>query len=194
MLVFKRGKTLNSILVSTKLRKLPGTQCHTSEVDLNSTLEILKEMQKLATDPDMVVPCSRRECFCCPVIQRGSSVTGFSTKSTIPVATKLSCISSHVIYVITCTRCHLQYVGQTGQKLSCRLNNHRSTIKRQIHTAVGLHFNEPAHSIRDLQIMPIIDITGLDSLSCNHLERETIKTLGTAYPKGLNFHPAACHS
>ena len=36
-----------------------------------------------------------------------------------------NCTSENVIYLITCKKCNAQYVGQTHQKVSKRMNSHR---------------------------------------------------------------------
>ena len=41
----------------------------------------------------------------------------------------LNCNSSNVIYLITCRKCRLQYVGETAQKLRERRNHHDSCFK-----------------------------------------------------------------
>ena len=42
----------------------------------------------------------------------------------------INCHSPNVIYLITCTNCHLQYVGETALKLNLRFNNHRQGISK----------------------------------------------------------------
>ena len=34
-----------------------------------------------------------------------------------------------LLYLISCTRCGVQYVGETGQKLRNRINNHRQEVE-----------------------------------------------------------------
>ena len=59
-----------------------------------------------------------------------SSSTHRIYESTIPPEiTCLDCNSSNVIYLITCKKCCLQYVGETAQKLRERFNHHNSCIK-----------------------------------------------------------------
>ena len=49
---------------------------------------------------------------------------------------------------MTCKTCHAQYVGQTHQKVSKRMNSHRFDICHYPHnlTNVSLHFNENGHT------------------------------------------------
>ena len=45
-------------------------------------------------------------------------------------STSMNCVSENIVYLITCKRCGVQYVGETSQKLRNRLKNHRSSLKR----------------------------------------------------------------
>ena len=42
------------------------------------------------------------------------------------------CNSSNVIYLITCSTCKLQYVGETAQKLNIRFAKHRECMKGNV--------------------------------------------------------------
>ena len=100
----------------------------------------------------------------------------------------MSCITENLIYLITCRKCHVQYVGETGRRLRDRLNNHKSTIKRKENTPISIHFNSPNHSILDLEIVGIEKIANqLNSINIRKTkEKEWQARLETTYPKGLN--------
>ena len=73
-----------------------------------------------------------------------------------------SCKSKNVIYLITCKKCGIQYVGQTTQALHCRLNGHRSAILgNKKNTYLSNHFRSEGHCIGDLsiQIIDFIDVS-----------------------------------
>ena len=53
-----------------------------------------------------------------------------------------TCTSRWVIYLVTCTDCNIQYVGQTTQEMRQRHYGHRSDIKSGT-AGLGSHFNEP---------------------------------------------------
>ena len=55
--------------------------------------------------------------------------------------TVLDCGSENIIYLITCTRCGIQYVGETVNTLRFRMNAHRQSIKDNKDTLVAIHFN-----------------------------------------------------
>ena len=86
----------------------------------------------------------------------------------------------------TCRKCGIQYVGETGQSLRKRLNNHRNRLKKLSCQYLYQHFNSDGHTEDDINIVPIEDKI---SLSAKQLEREDFwyRELCTVYPyHGLN--------
>jgi hypothetical protein len=104
----------------------------------------------------------------------------------------LTCSSSNIIYLISCSRCGIQYVGETSQKLNLRMNNHRSAIRAFKNTILAEHFRgEGGCCINHCIVQPIeqIDYIGSsEDQKKKRLERETfwIKELRTLTPYGLN--------
>lgn len=113
-----------------------------------------------------------------------------TNESKFNIRQKLSCNSSNLIYLITCQKCKLQYVGETGRTLHQRLTNHRSDIKTHKKTSIGIHFNTINHSLRDLKIVPI---EGLSTNKGTNFRKSREKfwqqKLNTKYPHGLNCFP-----
>ena len=97
-----------------------------------------------------------------------------------------SCKSSHLIYLITCSDCDVQYVGQTTQPLHVRLNAHRSCAKRNPNTYLYKHFNELGHDFSKATIQIIDYIETDSSVDLDRLENFWISVLCTAFPLGLN--------
>jgi hypothetical protein len=190
MVVFKRGKTLRSALVSSTFK----TKVHTNlnNPDANSTLEALESLLQENSEAS-VSPCNARGCRCCSALTLGSSCFGWASKCSYDIVGKFNCNSKNIIYVISCEFCHKQYVGQTNQSLKNRLNNHRSNINCNIPTAVGLHFNQPGHKISHLKIMPIYLLNTDAKLERLMKEKSFMLLFETFYPKGINFNPEACH-
>ena len=77
----------------------------------------------------------------------------------ILVPCDLSCSTTNVIYLISCAKCDRQYVGETKQKVSARLSGHRSAIKKHANTFIARHFNLPGHTMDDIRIQPILNIS-----------------------------------
>ena len=97
----------------------------------------------------------------------------------------MNCAVRNVIYVVTCMKCDLQYVGQTSRRLKDRALEHKQSITKQtLETYMVKHFGSENHSANDfsIQIAEIVD------KKHNIVQRELywIKLLNAAYPYGLN--------
>ncbi len=93
-------------------------------------------------------------------------------------------VIQRIIYIITCSKCSKQYVGQTGRQLKDRIYKHLNAIHNHNTTSTGEHFNIHHHSEMKVQ--------AIEKVTPNHpqyrLEREDfwIKKMNTKTPKGLN--------
>jgi len=117
-------------------------------------------------NPDKV--CSKTNCQICAILDTSGSLTSTSTGRNYAVPQRITCQFNNLIYVITCTRCHMQYVGQTKQKLGDRIRQHLLDIRHcqdwlsappSAHakgpTNVGLHFSQRGHQITDVTVQII---------------------------------------
>lgn len=91
------------------------------------------------------------------------------------------------VYMIFCSRCDTQYIGETGNSISTRMMQHRYNIKhkKETHTLLVKHFiSHGYHSLR---------VAGLQSNSSwtegerKKMERKWIRLLDTREPGGLNM-------
>ena len=59
--------------------------------------------------------------------------------------------------MIQCKRCKKQYIGETKRTLRERFNEHRQVTNNRLHAnataAVPSHFNQPSHSIADMELI-----------------------------------------
>ena len=60
-----------------------------------------------------------------------------------------------MVYLITCKKCGIQYVGEISQKLRSRFNNHRNRLKKLTNLYLYHHFSSDGLSVEDMSIMPI---------------------------------------
>ena len=106
----------------------------------------------------------------------------------------LNCNSCNVIYLITCGKCGLQYVGSTTTKFRLRFNNHKARLKkheklsaaeRERDDMLYRHFWTEGHSgLRDLKVQLIDRVNGEDQL--RDKEGQWAYRLKTVRPHGLN--------
>ena len=100
-----------------------------------------------------------------------------------------SCTSQNVIYLIECKRCNMQYIGQTNQQVSKRMNSHRFDINNYddqgYATNVALHFSSDSHSLDDFRCAPIDIVNNEMDRICK--ETYWIHKLDTHHPKGMKW-------
>lgn len=136
--------------------------------------------------------CGNSKCNTCKIHSHDTcTFKSTSNNKQFTILDNMSCNSSNLIYLITCRKCHIQYVGETGRALRDRLTDHRSAIKLKKKTPIGYHFNNNLHSVLDLCITPIELIkndVGNDTFR-KHKENFWQNKLGTKFPRGLNGMP-----
>ena len=142
-----------------------------------------------------VVCCGGSRCKTCKHLVVGNSfasnVTGKSYNISCPRGS-IRCGTKNVIYVISCRKCGVQYVGETSQTLRARFNNHRNRLKQLCGLYLYHHFNSDGHSLDDINIMPIEEVvleqTDGMTLPSKRLQREEYwyRELCSVYPYGLN--------
>ena len=75
-------------------------------------------------EPPGNFPCGASKCKTCQILRATDEFFSHTTGQVFKLKFRASCKSSNVIYLITCRRCSLQYVGETGQALHMRVNGH----------------------------------------------------------------------
>ena len=111
-------------------------------------------------------------------------------------ATKLRghCTTGNLVYLITCTKCTKQYVGETKRELKFRMAEHvRDThVKRDTSVSIHfIHFNEPDHSFENMifqiiQIFPTDPEDDRSTIRRCQCERYWIYQLHSLKPLGIN--------
>ena len=98
---------------------------------------------------------------------------------------KFNCQSKNVVYVMECTICHKEYVGETSQTVNTRFRVHESFIRTNKENNIAEHFNTENHT----PISYTIKIVGQeeDKNKRLHLEESWIHLLDTIQPRGLNL-------
>ena len=110
-----------------------------------------------------------------------------NTKECFCLKGDFNCKTNGVIYLITCEKCKIQYVGQSGRSFHDRIREHMYSIVKN-ENAIGIHFNSKAHNHLDMKVTVIEKV--FPNTPQYRLEREDfwIKTLNTKKPKGLNIN------
>ena len=95
----------------------------------------------------------RKRCKTSPFIS--NTVKIWVPNQSVKVTDHFTCISTNVIFCITCTLCKKIYIGETGRRLVDRLHEHRRDAEQNNKVAskpVACHFNLPNHSHHNMTI------------------------------------------
>ena len=142
----------------------------------------------------------------CPLLSTKDHFVSSSThrvyEATIPDdITSINCNCTNVIYLITCRKCRLQYVGETAQLLRERIRHHNSCInhpeKDNTCRILSEHFSKghcknatfTVHIIEKLHCNGRDDVGTIDSaITAIRRKKETewMLKLRTVFPHGLN--------
>ena len=150
-----------------------------------------KQIRQIKPTKNQFLKCGSRKCKCCIYYAvAGNKIKSNESKQDFTLVGLMDCQTKNVIYCIGCTKCQIQYVGETGRSVRDRLNNHLSDISLKKHTAISIHFNQSGHSKMNLKIRAIEKLPE-QSLAPDRKQKEIswIKKLKTKYPYGLNDFP-----
>ena len=139
--------------------------------------------------------CGKNRCKTCKHMIEGDSFVSNTTGKKYAIKSReavMTCATKNVIYLISCKKCGIQYVGETSQALRSRMNNHRQRLNQMCDLFLYQHFCSSGHSEDDITIMPIEEVSLEEGeclcLASKRLQREEYwyKELATIYPYGLN--------
>ena len=137
-------------------------------------------------------PCGSNRCLTCPVLCAEPVISG--PCGDFDIKHSFSCTSSCVIYVISCTKCDVLYVGETGRTLRERKNGHFSDIRcnRIEKNEVAEHFCSSPHNLQtDFAIRAVYAVP--DTHERRLFEAKLIRKLGTLKPLGMNREVSSAH-
>lgn len=175
---YSKNKNLGNYLVHSKLKPA------------NAATNIT--VPRILQNNHSFTVCRSARCLTCKFHAFDSNFFKSTAYSrTFSIRQDLSCDSPNIIYLITCRKCHIQYVGETGRTFRERLTDHRSNVKNNKLTAIGIHFTGPDHSILDIQAIAIEKVTDNPFCKISRKQREEFwqNKLGTKFPSGLNCMP-----
>ena len=178
LISYRRCRSLRDLLVSAKVASNPPPGPQSQHQDDKS----------LDTGSHK---CNAKKCCVCPFMVDQSCFQSTTTGKKYPIGQHINCKSTWVIYLITCKKCKLQYVGKTTTSLYTRFNNTRSDIKkyntnRRKEIPIAAHFNLRNHSVDDISLMGIEQIRKKSEAIIRKRESFWILTLKTLAPKGIN--------
>ena len=151
--------------------------------NIRETLVHSNLLQELSS-PCGTFPCGVGQCKTCKFID--SSTTISAPKFVYHIKHHFTCTSSHLIYCISCSRCGMLYIGETGRCLRTRFGEHRRSVtSNDANQPVARHFNNGSHCVSDMKIRALCPISGSNDSRKRH-EMRLIFKLGTVHPLGIN--------
>ena len=109
-------------------------------------------------------------------------------------------ISNIILQDRRCKRCikrdptlPCQYIGQTSRTLRERFREHRRGIQNNIDESVPIHFNQPKHTLNDVQLIPILHLNNDRDSNRLSMEQHLIEKAGTLQ-NGINRACDHCNS
>ena len=178
IVAFRRSPNLRDLLVKARLPPPP-----TNNISATPTV------------PSLLPGAFRcgKDCLTCRYIAHGTNkYTFFSTGITQTIKTHMTCNTKNLIYMIQCTLCNKQYIGETKRRLKDRFNEHRrpvdKTNTKSSPTTVSDHFlNTANHTASNILLIPIEQIFSSRDAIRKAKEAHYITNLAnTLEPNGLN--------
>ena len=100
--------------------------------------------------------CSLKRWNTCPFCNSKTHIQ--EPKGSYQVKDHFDCITSNIIYYITCTLCNKLYIGESGRKLGDCFREHLLDVKNKesdLSKPVTRHFSHPDHSHEHMEICGI---------------------------------------
>ena len=125
-------------------------------------------------------------CVYCHYIMTGDHVKFTATKYIHQITTQITCNTRNLIYLITCLKCLMQYVGETDRRLKDRFLEHQGYVRnKHLNKATGEHFNLPGHSLSDMHITALEHVQNADE-AFRKVREKMYTRLGNTKLKGMN--------
>jgi hypothetical protein len=124
-LVFKRNKNLRDFLVKARL----GPPISQRQAQIGCR------------------PCGKLFCKVCKHMIRTNTVLSKDKTYSFQIKGDYHCQTQNVVYLLECSTCSSQYIGQTSTPFNLRFNNHKSHCRSKPLLAVSKHCSQLGHEI-----------------------------------------------
>ena len=169
----RRGTNLRDILIRSRLDPYAAS---------NITGRIIKNPWE---------PCKKSNCDTCSQIQRNRLHSTTLNKAITSNQCHWQCTTTNVVYLLTCSSCKKQYVGETKRAFLVRYKEHLADIKHKRDKPVAKHINSHKDGNSTLQVN-ILEVCNMDpdsegtTMFRRKREVHWIYTFRTLFPEGLN--------
>ncbi|CAN7947397.1 unnamed protein product, partial [Ixodes pacificus] len=92
-------------------------------------------------------PCLNTPCQLCPFVLTADKISSSASNFYVNIKQHIDCKTPDVIYIIKCTLCNKQYVGETKNSMKERFYGGKSDIVNKGQTPVAKLLNSDDHDI-----------------------------------------------
>lgn len=151
----------------------------------NNNLSTLPTVWRPSSLPARNIKCRSSTCATCPILTNKSHFTSYQKKTYYTINNIYSCDTKNAIYLLECSICQKQYIGETGTTVRVRMRHHRNKFKAKTDLPVYRHLllHNTDFSAYKLTIIDQNNDTGARKAR----EMEWIVELKTKIPFGLNI-------
>ena len=151
--------------------------------DDNLRTSLFHTAEKQAATRTGASPCQHPRCHTCG--HTSSETELLEPKDCLTIKDSFTCLSSRLIYCLSCRCCRLIYIGETGRTLRERFGEHlRSINKSEPGFSVVGHFSSDGPTAADTLVRGIKHCDG--NKTRKKQEMRLIFRLGTCQPRGLS--------
>ena len=109
-----------------------------------------------------------------------------TTNRMFGIKQKIQANTHNCVYLITCKKCNLQYVGETRNTIADRLNQHRYNINNTKETQLLIVQHFMTHGIQSMEVCGLEHNPNWTEGQRKFREKQWILKLNTTFPTGLN--------
>ena len=173
-ITYRHSPNLAQLLIRAKLNH-----------HINSELPTINTPQiQPISYPAKNIPCRNAQCGTCLQLTNRSHYSSYQTKQYYSISDIFSCDTSHAIYLLECTICNKQYVGETHTTIRNRMRHHRNMSSTATNRPIYAHIQ---HHQAAFSIFSITIIDQVMNLTLRkQKEIHYISILKTQVPFGLN--------
>ena len=150
---------------------------------------IRAKLPPISNKPKRIIPGMHKcksNCKICPYIKAEKVLKSTYTKTTVQLTKHFNCETSNLVYLIECTKCKDQYIGQTKHTLEHRGSQHLGYIRNNNQKqATGRHFNLPGHKSSHMKISVLERVHRNDLRYREERESHWIEQFNLVF-KGMN--------
>ena len=96
--------------------------------------------------------CNQPGCNICPFVKVGKQIVSTNTGKIVQITHSCFCDTTGIVYIIKCSKCSEEYIGQTGRTLSTRFGEHLGYVRNKTNDPTGVHFNLPGHNSSHMEV------------------------------------------